>query len=89
MRIYDAQGVAMSARSLSPKRPANVSVRIDLLEQARRYDINLSRALEDRLVELLRERERDAWRERNRAAIDAYNKRVEREGVFSDGLRTF
>ena len=79
----------MNARSPSPKRPANVSVRADLLEQARRHDINLSRTLEDRLVELLREKERDAWLARNRAAIEAYNKRVERDGVFSDGVRTF
>jgi antitoxin CcdA len=79
----------MNARSPSPKRPANVSVRADLLEQARRHEINLSRALEERLVELLREKERDAWLLRNRGAIDAYNKRVERDGVFSDGLRTF
>ena len=79
----------MNARSPSPKRPANVSVRADLLEQARRHDINLSRTLEDRLVELLREKERDAWLSRNRAAIEAYNKRVERDGVFSDGVRTF
>jgi methylated-DNA-[protein]-cysteine S-methyltransferase len=28
-------------------------------------------------------------RKRNRAAIESHNKRVEREGVFSDGLRTF
>jgi len=79
----------MNARSPSPKRLANVSVRADLLEQARRHDINLSRTLEDRLVEVLREKERDAWLARNRAAIEAYNKRVERDGVFSDGLRTF
>lgn len=79
----------MNARSPSPKRAANVSVRSDLLEQARRHDINLSRALEERLVELLREKQRDAWLSRNRAAIDAYNKRVERDGVFSDGLRSF
>jgi antitoxin CcdA len=89
MRMNSAQGVDMNARSPSPKRPANVSIRADLLEQARRHEINLSRALEERLVELLREKERDAWLLRNRGAIDAYNKRVERDGVFSDGLRTF
>jgi antitoxin CcdA len=71
------------------KRPASVSIRADLLKTARRHGINLSRALEERLVDLIRQKERDAWLERNRAAIEAYNKRVEREGVFSDGLRTF
>ena len=79
----------MNVRSPSPKRPANVSVRADLLERARQHDINLSRALEHRLVELLREKERDAWLARNRAAIEAYNRRIERDGAFSDGLRTF
>jgi antitoxin CcdA len=79
----------MNARSPSPKRPANVSIRADLLEQARAHDINLSRALEDRLVELLKAKERQAWLARNRAAIDAYNERIEREGAFSDGLRSF
>lgn len=38
---------------------------------------------------LIRQKERDAWLKRNRAAIEAYNERVEREGVFGDGLRTF
>ena len=71
------------------KRSANVSIRSDLLEKARLHEINLSRALEERLDELIRQKERDAWLERNRAAIEAYNERVEREGVFSDGLRTF
>lgn len=71
------------------KRPANVSIRSDLLEKARQHEINLSRALEERLDELIRQKERDAWLERNRAAIEAYNERVERDGVFSDGLRTF
>lgn len=55
------------------KKPVNVSIRSDLLEKARQHEINLSRA----------------WLERNRAAIEAYNERVERDGVFSDGLRTF
>jgi len=37
----------------------------------------------------LAEEKRKAWLERNRTAIDAYNRRIEREGAFSDGLRTF
>lgn len=73
----------------SRKRPANVSINNDLLDKARRHGINLSRALEDRLAELIREKERENWLRENRAAIEAYNRRIEREGVFSDGLRTF
>lgn len=29
------------------------------------------------------------WLVRNRRALDAWNKRIEREGIWSDGLRGF
>lgn len=73
----------------APKRAANLSVNRDLLEQARRLGVNLSQLLEERLVEVVREKGRRRWLEENREAIEAYNQRVERRGVFSDGLRRF
>ena len=71
------------------RRPTNLSVNSDLLAQARAEKLNLSRVLEERLVEILTERHRQAWRERNREACEAYNRRIGRTGVFSDGLRRF
>ena len=71
------------------KRPANVSVRAELLDKAKHLGINLSRTLEDRLAELVREAEARQWLAQNRRALDAYNKRIEREGIWSDGLRGF
>ncbi len=41
------------------------------------------------LTEAIRRHERAQWLEKNRAALDAYNEHVDREGVFSDGLRAF
>ena len=81
----------MNARlpASASKRPANVSVRAELLDKAKRLGINLSRTLEDRLAELVREAEAREWLAQNRRALDAYNKRIEREGVWSDGLRGF
>lgn len=71
------------------KKAANLSVRADLLEEARAYKINLSQTLEAALqVELKKEKER-RWLEENRAAIDAYNRYVEKHGLFSDRYRTF
>jgi antitoxin CcdA len=71
------------------KKAANLSVRADLLEEARAYKINLSQTLEAALlVELKREKER-RWLEENRDAIDAYNRHVEAHGLFSDRFRTF
>jgi antitoxin CcdA len=73
----------------APKKSTNLSINSDLLRKAKDHHINLSKALEQRLVELLLEERRREWREENRDAIEAYNRRIEAEGVFSDGLRRF
>jgi len=71
------------------KKAANLSINESLLQQAKALDINLSQLLEQRLVEHLREVFEKNWLAENRAAIEAYNQRIEDNGVFSDGLRTF
>ncbi|MGV8073255.1 MAG: type II toxin-antitoxin system CcdA family antitoxin [Syntrophobacteraceae bacterium] len=73
----------------APKRSTNLSINSDLLQKAKDLHINLSKALEQRLVEILLEEKRREWREENREAIEAYNRRIEGGGVFSDGLRSF
>ena len=73
----------------APKKSTNLSINSDLLAQAKQNNINLSKALEQRLVEMLLEQKRCKWREKNKEAIDAYNSRVETSGVFSDNLRSF
>ncbi len=73
----------------APKRPANVSINSELLRQAKEYRINLSQALELRLAELLREEKKRQWRAENQEAVEEYNKRIETQGAFSDGLRQF
>jgi antitoxin CcdA len=75
--------------SSAPKKPTNVSVNGDLLRQARELHINLSRALEERLVELVSAKRREEWLAENRDAIEEFNSKVDRNGVFSDGLRRF
>ena len=75
--------------STPPKKAANLTVRADLLEEARARKINLSQTLETALAaELKRQRETE-WREQNKAAIEAYNRHVEKHGVFSDRFRNF
>jgi antitoxin CcdA len=71
------------------KKATNLSIRADLLEEARAYKINLSQTLEAALqVELKKEKER-LWLEENQAAIDAYNREVAEHGLFSDRFRSF
>ena len=71
------------------KKAANLTVRADLLEEARARKINLSHTLEVALAaELKRQREAE-WLEQNKEAIEAYNRHIERDGLWSDGLRLF
>lgn len=81
--------MATSYDHQAPKRPANLSINADLLAKARDLKINLSATLEQALVEVLRQRQREQWLAENQAAIDAYNQQIEAQGVFSDGLRSF
>ena len=71
------------------KKATNLSIDHDLLDRARRLKLNLSQAVESGLVEAIRRHERAQWLEKNRAALEAYNDHVEKQGVFSDGLRSF
>ena len=73
----------------APKKAANLSINSDLLRKAREKNINLSETLETRLTEILAKERRKEWKEENRDAIEAYNCRVQTEGVFSEGLRKF
>ena len=71
------------------KQSANVSVRSDILQQAKARHINLSQTLENRLEELLKEQDRQAWLEENRQTMSAANDFVEKHGLWSEKLRQF
>ena len=71
------------------KKAANLSVNQTLLEQARDLNLNLSQVFEASLNEAVRQRQREEWLRNNRAALQGYNEHIEKDGVFSDGLRSF
>jgi antitoxin CcdA len=66
------------------KRSANLSVDAELLDKARALNVNLSQALDRELRRIVREAEAAAWLEENREAIEAYNRRVDEQGILSD-----
>lgn len=70
------------------RRPVNLSIRADLLEEARQYGINVSRAAEAGLLEAVREARAEAWRRENAEAIDAYNRKAD-EGAYDEFLHRF
>lgn len=73
----------------APKKPTNVSINRDLLARAKAMNINLSATLEAALAERVSARLREAWKEDNKSAIEAYNEIVSEKGTFSDDLRRF
>ena len=73
----------------APKKPTNLSINSDLLQKARALEINLSATLEQALSNQLKAKQAQKWLEQNESAIAAYNKSVDENGAFSDGLRSF
>lgn len=73
----------------APKKPTNVSINSDLLEKAKRLNINLSATLEQALTEQVRAEQREQWKRENAKAIKAYNRFIEENGTFSDSTRKF
>ena len=71
------------------RKPVNLTINQDLLASARKYELNLSKILEDSLITELKARWQHDWLDDNQAAISAYNKRIAKHGVFSDGVRRF
>jgi antitoxin CcdA len=71
------------------RKPVNLTVNQDLLASARQYKLNLSKILEESLVKELKTRWQNDWLNENKGAISAYNKRIAKHGVFSDGIRRF
>jgi antitoxin CcdA len=68
----------------SKKRAVNLFVDVELLDEARRMNINLSENLEQRLRGLIRAEQERRWLEENREAIAQYNRRVAEHGLLSD-----
>ncbi len=66
------------------KKAVNLSINSDLLRQARELELNLSQALEERVLEIVREERARRWQEENCAAIEAHNRFTEKHGLFND-----
>ncbi|MBN9019552.1 MAG: type II toxin-antitoxin system CcdA family antitoxin [Rhizobiales bacterium] len=91
MRLAMANAAARAERRKSApgKRAVNVSVRADLVDEAKALGTNMSAVLERALEAEHRQRRAERWREANREAIDEANAELERNGLWSDGLRLF
>ena len=68
----------------SPKSRVNLTLRADLVKEAKRSGVNLSQLAEDALEQRLREARAQRWRDENKEAIEAFGHYIEKYGVFGD-----
>jgi len=66
------------------KRAVNLFVDVELLDEARRMNINISETLEQRLRGLVRAEQERRWLQDNQEAIAYYNRRVAERGLLAD-----
>ncbi len=62
------------------RRPINLTIREDILRDAKDLNLNASKAAELGIFNAVREARAQAWLEDNKHALMAHNQRVEKEG---------
>ncbi len=73
----------------SPKKATNVTLPIDLVEDAKKLGINLSQACEAAIAAEVSKAKGEAWRIENKAAIEAWNAWVRVNGLPLAKYRKF
>jgi len=73
----------------STKRSANLSLNAQVLDMARELGMNVSATVDALLADEVRKRYWERWNEENKAAIEHYNARIEREGLPLARYRSF
>ncbi|MGA0792473.1 MAG: type II toxin-antitoxin system CcdA family antitoxin [Burkholderiaceae bacterium] len=82
-------------RSKSPrkgtaaKRPTNLSLSSDVLDEARRLEINISEVCDAHLRELILRAQQRKWREDHAEFVAAYNATIASEGLPLDEWKSF
>jgi antitoxin CcdA len=77
----------LMASAPARKRPLNISIRADLVEEAKAFGTNISAVVERALDAEHRERRREKWRAENRKAVEAWNRWIEENGIPFEDLR--
>lgn len=71
-----------SGEEVSKRRPVNLTIREDILQDAKDLKLNASKAAEYGIAQAIKEARAQAWLEENKKALSAHNKRVEEQGTF-------
>lgn len=79
----------MQERIKRKKRAVNLSIDADLVAEAKAAGTNLSALLEDALRDRLESERATRWRQENKEALEAYDRHIERDGLWCDEYRTW
>jgi len=71
------------------RRPTNLNLSVEATRRAKEYGLNVSRIAEDAIVEAVRRREGELWKEQNAEAIKSHVERIKREGTILAKYRRF
>lgn len=71
----------------SRKIATNLSARADIVAEAKALGVNLSEVFESAVVDNVRRRRQEIWLAENREAIESYNARIARDGLFGAAWR--
>ena len=72
----------LSEQELSKRRPVNLTIREDILNEAKSLKLNASKAAEAGLIHAIKETHAREWLKTNKKALLAHNQRVEESGTF-------
>lgn len=73
----------------SPRKPTNLSLDADLIQEARSFGVNLSQAAEAGVRRAVAEAKAEQWRRDNAEAVESSNRWVETNGLPLDRYRRF
>ena len=89
IRISSGDTMRNAFSAQAPKKATNLSLNSELLAEAKRLNINLSKKKKKALVQEVHERKKAEWLKQNVEAISACNELTEKHGLFSDSFRAF
>ena len=81
--------IAPYLRPLTLKKPINLTISTEVLDEAKRLGINISKVCDAFLTDLVKQEKARHWQSENQRFISVYNKMVEEEGLPLDEWRSF
>ena len=71
-----------SHQESSKRRPINLTVREDVIIEAKSLQLNASKAAEAGIINAIRDAHTQKWLETNKDALKAHNTRIEKSGTL-------